>query len=399
MEGIFMRVLVIAPYYRWFIKGLVDAQSRYLDEIHVLFHHNIITEISKYVPLGGYFDHVRLYTKDKLADLQDKPKNVHIHRISLAYFTPDARNKRLGDKLVAAFDRYIEEKNLKFDLIHAHFTYPQGYVAVKLGQKFEVPIVITLHENNISLNSILRSVKNKAVYTWKNADVLIRVNRQDIPVFIQYGVNPEKIMYVPNGYSPQKLRYIPKEVARKKLQLKMDDKILFNLARLHPAKGHRYLIEAMSLVLKERQDVYCYIGGTGPLKEQLEKQISKLNLNQHVKLLGYLPDDQLKYWMNAADLFVLPSLSEGNPTVMFEALGVGLPFVGTAVGGVPEIIVSEDYGLLCPPADPECLAEKILKALEKEWDREKIRKYAEQFTWENIAKEILKVYGVVQRGD
>ena len=78
---------------------------------------------------------------------------------------------------------------------------------------------------------------------------------------------------------------------------------------------------------------------------------------------------------------------------MFEALGVGLPFVGTTVGGVPEIITSEDYGLLCPPADPECLAEKILTALEKNWDREKIRKYAEQFTWENIAKSVLNIYG------
>ena len=85
-------------------------------------------------------------------------------------------------------------------------------------------------------------------------------------------------------------------------------------------------------------------------------------------------------------------MSEGNPTVMFEALGVGLPFVGTAVGGVPEIITSEDYGLLCPPADPECLAEKILIALEKEWDREKIRKYAEQFTWEEIAKRVINIY-------
>ena len=77
---------------------------------------------------------------------------------------------------------------------------------------------------------------------------------------------------------------------------------------------------------------------------------------------------------------------------MFEALGVGLPFVGTAVGGVPEIITSEDYGLLYPPKDPKCLAEKILIALEKDWDREKIRKYAEQFTWENIAKKIINIY-------
>lgn len=84
--------------------------------------------------------------------------------------------------------------------------------------------------------------------------------------------------------------------------------------------------------------------------------------------------------MNACDLFVLPSLSEGNPTVMFECLGCGKPFIGTKVGGIPEIIVSDDYGLLCEPANSEDLAEKILIALDKEWDEEKIRNYAKQFT-------------------
>ena len=91
-------------------------------------------------------------------------------------------------------------------------------------------------------------------------------------------------------------------------------------------------------------------------------------------------------------------MSEGNPTVMFEALGVGLPFIGTKVGGIPEIITSEDYGLLCEPANPEDLAEKILIALEKKWDKEKIRKYAQQFTWDNIVKQALKAYIKVLEG-
>jgi glycosyltransferase involved in cell wall biosynthesis len=77
---------------------------------------------------------------------------------------------------------------------------------------------------------------------------------------------------------------------------------------------------------------------------------------------------------------------------MFECLGCGKPFIGTTVGGEPEIITSEDYGLLSEPANPKELAEKVLIALDKEWDNENIRNYAEEFTWEDIAKEILKVY-------
>jgi len=80
----------------------------------------------------------------------------------------------------------------------------------------------------------------------------------------------------------------------------------------------------------------------------------------------------MNLWINAADIFVLPSLGEGNPTIMFECLGCGKPFVGTTVGGVPEVITSDDYGLLVEPADPKDLARKILMALGREWDREAI---------------------------
>lgn len=97
-------------------------------------------------------------------------------------------------------------------------------------------------------------------------------------------------------------------------------------------------------------------------------------------------------YCNASDLFMLPSLNEGNPTIMFEALGCGKPFVGTKVGDVPEVITSDVYGLLVEPGDADDLAEKILVALDKEWDRGAILEYAERFTWESIAEKIIMVY-------
>ncbi|ASJ01311.1 glycosyltransferase [Thermococcus gorgonarius] len=387
-----LNVLVIAHRYDAFIKELVDVTSRYVARVDVLIHYNPLSEISNYFSGILYFEHLKRFTKQNLVNTKRRPPNVRVHLIPVIYLLPDGRNKELGDKLAKKFEEYIVKNKIQFDIIHAHFTYPQGYAAVKLGQKFNVPVIITLHENGPHLNSILSNLKDKAIYTWKNADKLVRVTKRDIPLFIQYGADPSKIINIPNGYNPEKYYLIPSETAREKLQLEKNAKIIFNLARLYPEKGHKYLIDAMSLVLKKRQDVYCYVGGTGPLKGELEKKINKQNLGDHIRLLGYVPGDQVNYWMNAADIFVLPSLSEGNPTVMFEALGVGLPFVGTAVGGVPEIITSEDYGLLCPPADPECLAKKILIALEKEWDREKIRTYAEQFKWQHISKKYVELY-------
>ena len=115
-------------------------------------------------------------------------------------------------------------------------------------------------------------------------------------------------------------------------------------------------------------------------------------MQDYVKLIGFVPHDELPTFVNACDLFVLPSLNEGNPTVMFECLGCGKPFIGTKVGGEPEIITSEDYGFLVEPANSKELAEKVLVALDKNWNRECILDYAKQFTWNKISEQIVKVY-------
>ncbi|USS41054.1 glycosyltransferase [Thermococcus aggregans] len=388
-----MRILTIAPFYRFFIKDFTEALSKHVDKIDVLVHHNYLSELAPYMPFS-YFRHVEKFSRKNLVDLTGLPPNVRVHVVSTVYFTPDGRNTKLGDKLAKLFDRYIKRHKIEFDLIHAHFTWPSGYAGVKVAREYGVPSVITIHENRDWFLKEYKSRNEKIYWAWRNADALIRVNKVDIPLLREFNRN---VFHVPNGFNPRRLPFVDKGMARNHLGIPKDTKVLFGLGNLIERKGFHYLIDAMSLVAKERRDVVCFIGGSGPLRNTLQNQINKLGLQEHVKLLGFVPDDQLALWMNAADLFVLPSLSEGNPTVMFEALGVGLPFVGTAVGGVPEIITSEDYGLLCPPADPECLAEKILIALEKEWDREKIRKYAEQFTWENIARQIIRVCSEVTR--
>lgn len=385
-----LKVLVIAPFYDSFpfVGNLIDATSKYVKHIDVLIHHNYLAELAPYIPLP-YFRWVERFTKKNLIGLKPKPENVTVHVVSMVYFMPDGRNKKLGDKLFKNFDKFIRQSKIEFDLIHAHFTWPCGYVAVKLGKKYGVPSVITIHEERDLLLKEYKSRYGKLYWTWKNANALIRVNQKDVSLLKEFNHN---VFYLPNGFDPNRLPPMNKEDARSILGLSFEDKVIFSLGNLVERKGFQHLIDAISLVVREKGNVRCYIGGSGPLRNRLQKQINKLDLQEHVTLLGFVPDDQLALWMNAADLFVLPSLSEGNPTVMFEALGVGLPFVGTAVGGVPEIITSEDYGLLCPPKDPECLAEKILIALEKEWDREKIRKYAEQFTWDRIARKLLKIY-------
>ena len=384
------RLLLLSPNYTDFVKGPSEVTAKYVKKMTIMIRYNVLVELLRYIPLGGIFDSIRAwYTKEKLLNLQGKPENIDIYLLSMLYYVRDGKNKSLGDKIAKKAEKLIKKEGIKFDLIHAHFTYPYGYAAVKLGQKYNVPVVITIHENRDWFLEEYNSGNERIYWTWKNADALIRVNQKDVPLLKEFN---ENVFYVPNGFNPRKFFTMERSKAREILKLPKDRKIIFTFSALSERKGFQYLIESMNEIVKVRKDVLCFIGGSGPMRRQLEAQIQNLGFQNYMKLIGYVPDDRIAYWLNAADLFVLPSLSEGNPTVMFEALGVGLPFIGTRVGGVPEIITSEDYGLLCESANPKDLAEKILIGLDKEGDREKILKYANQFTWENIAKEIMVIY-------
>ncbi|MCX7999841.1 MAG: glycosyltransferase, partial [Leptospiraceae bacterium] len=302
-----------------------------------------------------------------ICDFRNKPENIFVWTLPLIYLIPDGKNIFLGNLLASKIAKIIKKRRIEFDIIHAHYTYPQGFAGLKLAKEFQKPLIVTLHEPNTQLQSLMSWQKEKAKKVWRDSNALIRVNKKDVKYFIEMGA--QKIYSIPNGFNHKKIYYLDKNLVRNKLKLPLDMKILLNVAVLVPIKGHKYLIEAMNIISKKRDDVICIIIGDGPMRSCLQKKIKENSLEEKVILLGFKPHDEIPLWMNSADLFVLPSLNEGNPTVMFEALGVGLPFVGTAVGGVPAITTPEDYGLLCKPADPEDLAEKILIALEKEWDR------------------------------
>lgn len=117
-----------------------------------------------------------------------------------------------------------------------------------------------------------------------------------------------------------------------------------------------------------------------------------LGLGEKIKLIGFVPDSHVKYWLNSADIFALASLSETGPVVMYEALGSGIPFVGTSTGAVPEVITSQQYGLVCHPKDVDSLADNILTAIDMHWNSNRIKCYAERYTWDNIAKALVKIY-------
>jgi len=292
---------------------------------------------------------------------------------------------------------YISIKNRKsFNIIHIQASgglpgFLNAITGVFVSSILRKKLIVTFHHSDT--RKFVEKHKEIVGIVVNMAKSFILVSNQQKKVFNNAFKDVNKIHVIPNGYDPILFRPINTSSVRKELDLPPDRKILVNIANLEEYKGQKYLIKAMKCVLATRDDVMLYIVGQGSLERNLQSLIDKHGLQNNIILAGgNKPREEIPLWMNACDLFVLPSLSEGNPTVMFEALGCGKPFVGTNVGGIPEIIINEKLGILVEPRDVNGLAEAILLALDTKWDRDYILKYAKQFTWNKIAERIMEVY-------
>lgn len=380
-------------------RNLLIICNSFPNEENSFIGGNFVKQQIKY--LSKHFDHVFVISPVAFGmDLVRKASFSDYHYDNVQVFFPKYINFPFFYHHSRFIWRYLETRavvsviqnqEISFDIIHAHFTWPSGSVAVRLKETYKVPVIIT-EGSSTTLYRELGSLNWYYTETYQLSDIIIRNNIKDIPLFVKAGVDREKIFHVQYGYDKKTYFPLPKEEARRKLEIGPGKKVILTIGRLYVEKGHSFLIDAMRTIIQHYPEAVCYIGGTGPLREKLQQEIDKHHLENSVKLVGFVPSDFMTTWINAADLFVLPSLTEGNPTVMFECLGCGVPFIGTTVGGIPEVINSDDFGLLVEPANSEDLAAKIILGLTKDWSRERILEYAEQYSLEKTASVIIGLY-------
>ncbi len=360
-----------------FVKDQVKYLKEYFENIYVISPVAVGMELLRKTRHENYiFDNVHVY----FPKYYNCPLFFKYGRDIWIYFEEKAIKK------------LIEDESLRFDLIHAHFTWRAGAIAVKLKETYNVPVVITEHTSRTFINAIEKK-ESQFVRSWNLCDAIIRVRKGDISFFKSVGVSLDKVYYIPNGYSQVSFSSSDSQDCRKKLGLPLNKKVILNVGSLYgEVKGHKYLIEAMNEVVSQRKDVVCFIVGGGKLENKLKKQIRSAGLEDYIKLVGSRPHTEIPLWMNACDVFVLPSLHESFGIVQIEAMACGKPIIATYNGGSEEILISENYGYLVEPAKSKELADKILVALDKEWDNEQIRKYAENFKWDIIVEKILDLY-------
>jgi glycosyltransferase involved in cell wall biosynthesis len=179
------------------------------------------------------------------------------------------------------------------------------------------------------------------------------------------GVRRDRISVVHNSVNTDRHNSHKRlsEEARHQWNASRDERIVISAGRLSPEKGHTYLIDAVSTIVSTSPELKLkvLIAGSGPSEKKLKEQVSEKGLNQRVMLIGHCSD--LDGLFSIADLFVLPSLSEGSPNVLLESMAARVPIVATKVGGVTELVKNGESAILVPPADSESLKTAILELL------------------------------------
>ena len=224
--------------------------------------------------------------------------------------------------------------------------------------------------------------------TLKKSDAVIAVSADIARQIIADGVDAARVFVVRRGVDEKVFAPGNKLAARRKLGLPSDAHILVGFGRLFPVKDWPTLIAACGHLRQQGQTPRCYILGDGPAKPALERQIAELSLQGQVELRGGQPQADLADWYRAADLVVLPSLSEGVPNVLLEAIACGAVFVATNVGGIPEIADLE-LDQLVPPGDSMQLAEAIETRLGLKWVQS--AKRARPLSWQASASQVIDI--------
>lgn len=292
--------------------------------------------------------------------------------------------------------RKIREE-FDFDIIDAHFVYPDGFAGVLLGRYFRKPVVVTSHGTDMNLYPTFPVIRRFLRHTLNRANCVISVCQAIKDVMVQMGISSEKISVIPNAIDLKKFYPLDKQEARRRLGISAE-KMVLSVGALIPIKNHDSLIKAVK-ILNDRdpgRNISLIIVGEGPMRKKLQKLIFSLGMSGQVRLAGSVPHQELHLWFSAADLSSLPSRREGWPCVILESLACGTPVVASDVWGIPEIIRSDRVGLLTKTNEWD-IAEKLDTALNTSWDSEEIVQYAREYTWERFARDIHDVYCSVLR--
>ena len=230
-------------------------------------------------------------------------------------------------------------KDRGYDLIYSTWLYPDAYAALQLSEKYQVPLVVGVLGTDVNRLRPGDGVTLKSVHVANRADHIVSVSNALKERLVAFGVEQSKITLLHNGVNRSIFYPMNKDKVRSELDIDHNEKRILFVGNLLKTKGLHELVSAFSrlIALPEYANTKLDIIGAGPFLGDIRQLISKDKISGNVNLLGSMAQVDIARWMNACDVFCLPSYSEGQPNVVLEALACEAPVVATNVGGIPEL--------------------------------------------------------------
>ena len=291
------------------------------------------------------------------------------------------RYNRFSPGIVLELHRLMKKKQIHVVRTHRYRSNLYGRLAAFLAG---VPVIIaSVHDNYRTDKRPKRRIMNRILS--KITDKIVAVSEDVKEDIMRYDrIDPSKIEVIPNGIDVE--RFNPEKNTtdiRKEFSLEEDDIVIGFVGRIVPAKGLEYLLNALPYLKEEFKSIKLLIVGEGSLVEKLKERAKKNNIFDNILFIGRRRD--IPEILASINIFVMPSIAEGLPNALLEAMAMGKPIVTTEVGGIPEIVKNGFNGLLVPPRDTLSLSKAIKELISNDQLAAKLGQAASNLVHNNLS--------------
>ena len=272
----------------------------------------------------------------------------------------------------------------RVDVVLGSWAYPDGFAAVVLAELLGVPAVVKLHGSDMNVVARLRGPRRRLKWALPRADRVVAVSRALAEEARILGVDPDRIDVVRNGIDRTTFRPRERHEARRHLGLDPEKPIVLYVGHVTPEKGALDLVRAHGLGGPRLRATRLVVVGDGSATETCRALARELEVD--ASFVGARPHAEVSTWLAASNVLSLPSWNEGMPNVVLEALASGRPVVASRVGGISEVVQSDEAGVLFPARDISALAEGLERVLGERHDPERLSTRLEVPDWAGSAR-------------
>jgi glycosyltransferase involved in cell wall biosynthesis len=384
-----MRILVLTTLYPNSIKPshgvFVENRLRAIARTHKGCEIRVIAPVP-WFPFsdklfGAYGDYAKVPVREWRYGLEIRHPRFFVPPKLAMNFAPRALEK--------CFSRAIDDvlaEGWDFDLIDAHYFYPDGVAAMAVGERFNKPVVITARGTDINLLPKFPRPRKMITEAAEKASASITVCDALRDEMINLGIEGDKIHRLRNGVDLEQFRPLDRDRLRKELNL--TGPVIASVGHLIKRKGHDLVLRALASL----PDTTLLIAGDGPERRNLENLAHTLKIENRVRFLGRIHPRQMPEIYNMADVLALGSDREGWPNVLLEAMACGTPCVAFDIWGCAEVIGHDNAGLIVKHRSADTLSEALKQLLANLPPRIATRHWAENFSWDDTTKGVVKLW-------